>query len=701
MPSSKGTSGIAVRHPNHSPGNDYDLGGQWVSNAMPARSWTTADTFEFAMMFKDGNNPPTTFITHLSIRVFNAAGDTEVGVLFEGEVNASAWISSFRSRHCDGIALQNSVNMPEYGHLVVEIGGYATYDATYGGDMLVGEGTSTALPLNDTETNTDLYPWIAFTYGGAGGYTLACDGGSYSLTGTALTPKRDGKIVPEAGSYALTGQAAGVYYGHATKIYLPSSGAAPVTPSTWNHANQAATTYTLPGVLAKGTTALTSRTTATGTTSPYTRAVMRYVIGPLAATEIAGTVNAVMRCSESTTGANATMSIAVKIITPGGADRAVLLAATASDLLSGVQEFSTSLYGRRAWNVSEVRPIPLTAQTPTAGDYLVIELGFRSATTTTRDVVMRHGDNAANDMVDEDGSNLNDYAPWVEFSANIGWPTAYTLACDGGSYGLTGQVMTPKRDGQIVSGAGSYSLAGQDAGVYYGRAIDADGGSYAITGSNASLLRAALLALGSGAYALTGSDAAVLLGRLLSTEAGTYVLTGAAIAALYGRAIDADAGAYVITGQDAALLRAARLAVEAGTYVLTGQDVTLTYVPGAGAYILSCSSGTYAIVGGDAGLRRDARIAPEAGTYTLTGQAAATLLGRLVNAGAGAYVLTGQDVTLTYVPGVGAYLLSCEGGTYATAGSNLNLIYSGEAGVLKRWTGTAWVNVNVIVLYGG
>lgn len=446
MPSSKGTSGIAARHPNHSPGNDYDLGGQWVSNAMPARSWTTADTFEFAMMFKDGNNPPTTFITHLSIRVFNAAGDTEVGVLFEGQVNASAWISSFRSRHCDGIALQNSVNMPEYGHLVVEIGGYATYDATYGGDMVVGEGTSTALPLNDTETNTDLYPWIAFTYGGAGGYTLACDGGSYALTGTALTPKRDGKIVPDGGSYALTGQI---------------------------------------------------------------------------------------------------------------------------------------------------------------------------------------------------------------------------------------------------------------AGVYYGRAIDADSGSYAITGSNASLLRAALLALGSGAYALTGSDAAVLLGRLLSTEAGTYVLTGAAIAALYGRAIDADAGAYVITGQDAALLRAARLAVEAGTYVLTGQDVTLTYVPGAGAYILSCSSGTYAIVGGDAGLRRDARIAPEAGTYTLTGQAAATLLGRLVNAGAGAYVLTGQDVTLTYVPGVGAYLLSCEGGTYATAGSNLNLIYSGEAGVLKRWTGTAWVNVNVIVLYGG
>ena len=118
----------------------------------------------------------------------------------------------------------------------------------------------------------------------------------------------------------------------ATRIYLPSSGAAPVTPSTWNHANQAASTYTCAGVLTKGSTAMTSRTTASGTTNPYTRAVMRYVIGPLADVEISGTVNAVMRASEANGDANATMSIAVKIIQPDGTDRSVLLAAIASDL---------------------------------------------------------------------------------------------------------------------------------------------------------------------------------------------------------------------------------------------------------------------------------------------------------------------------------------------------------------------------------
>lgn len=204
----------------------------------------------------------------------------------------------------------------------------------------------------------------------------------------------------------------------ATRIYLPSSGTPAVTPSTWNHANQAGTTYTLPGVLAKGTTALTSRTTATGTTSPYTRGVMRYVIGPLTATEISGTVNAVLRCSESNNAANATMSIAVKIIQPDGTDRAVLLAATASDSAASPREFTTTLGTRRAFNAAETSPIPLTAQTPTTGDYLVIELGFRSASTTTYNVVMQHGDDSTSDLPYADG-NTSAYAPWVEFSGDL------------------------------------------------------------------------------------------------------------------------------------------------------------------------------------------------------------------------------------------------------------------------------------------
>ena len=203
-----------------------------------------------------------------------------------------------------------------------------------------------------------------------------------------------------------------------TRIYLPSSGSAPVTPSTWNFPYQVTTTYTLPGVLAKGTTALTSRTSATGTTSPRLSGVMRYVIGPLSAGSIAGTVNLAMMCSESNAGADTTLAIAVKIIQPGGADRAVLLAAVGSDLETSPTELTTTLSTRRAYSLTEVRPIPLTTQSATAGDYLVIEIGFRSATTVSRSIVQRHGDNSANDLADGDGAT-NDYAPWVDFSQTL------------------------------------------------------------------------------------------------------------------------------------------------------------------------------------------------------------------------------------------------------------------------------------------
>lgn len=178
----------------------------------------------------------------------------------------------------------------------------------------------------------------------------------------------------------------------------------------------------------------------------------------------------------------------------------------------------------------------------------------------------------------------------------------YTLACEGGSYTLTGQDLTPKRDGKIAAEAGSYALTDQVAGIYYGRAIDAE----------------------AGAYILTGAEAAALYGRAIDADAGAYVVTGTDAALLRAARLALDAGAYTITGQDAALIRAAKLVLDAGAYVLTGQAVTLTYVPGAGAYILSCESGTYAIAGQDA----------------------AALIDRLLSAGAGAYVIAGQDAAL-------------------------------------------------------
>jgi hypothetical protein len=148
---------------------------------------------------------------------------------------------------------------------------------------------------------------------------------------------------------------------------------------------------------------------------------MRYVWGPLAAVQISGTVSTAMRCSESSGSANAQFSMAVKLIQPGGADRSVLLAATSSDSAAAPYELTTSLSVKRVYTSAEAYPVTLTSQTPTAGDYLVVELGFRYGSTTGYNIVLRHGDPRGTvDCVDTVG-DTNDYIPWIEFSNNLPW----------------------------------------------------------------------------------------------------------------------------------------------------------------------------------------------------------------------------------------------------------------------------------------
>ncbi len=152
--------------------------------------------------------------------------------------------------------------------------------------------------------------------------------------------------------------------------------------------------------------------------NPSAQGVVRYVIGPLAAQTISGTVKVQMRGSESNAGANATGATAIKIIKPDGTDRSVLLAQTASDSATVGNEFKTSLTNATFKNVAEIAAMILTPQTSTAGDYLVIELGFRSATTTPRTVNLSYGDNSSTDLP-EDTTTTTANNPWVEFSADI------------------------------------------------------------------------------------------------------------------------------------------------------------------------------------------------------------------------------------------------------------------------------------------
>jgi hypothetical protein len=203
-----------------------------------------------------------------------------------------------------------------------------------------------------------------------------------------------------------------------TKFYLPSAGDPLITPSSWEFDYQIASPLTLAGRLETIATTMTSKTAATGTTSGRRQGVARWVIGPLAAQTISGTIQAVMRVQESNAAANAQLAIAAKIIQPDGSNRAVLLNEISSDSATSPYEFTTSLASKLAYNASEGQPISLTSGDAEAGDFLVIEIGFRSATTTSYTLTFRVGDSAASDLTYGYGET-NDYNPWVQFSADI------------------------------------------------------------------------------------------------------------------------------------------------------------------------------------------------------------------------------------------------------------------------------------------
>src|ERR1043166_2545424 len=217
----------------------------------------------------------------------------------------------------------------------------------------------------------------------------------------------------------------------ATRIYTKVSGTVGVTPSTWNFAAQI-NPVTVPGTTTKNDgSAMTSKTETISTTSPHNDAFGRTIYGPLETQTISGTIKGQMRGSESNAGANATLGLAVKLVQPGGTDRSVLLAQTASDSATAGHELTTVLTNMSFQDAAESASLSLTSQNATRGDYLVIEWGIRTANTTTaRTVTLSYGNDNATDLP-EDTSTTTANNPWWELSATL------TLAAGTGDVSLT------------------------------------------------------------------------------------------------------------------------------------------------------------------------------------------------------------------------------------------------------------------------
>jgi len=204
---------------------------------------------------------------------------------------------------------------------------------------------------------------------------------------------------------------------------------------------------------------------------------------------------------------------------------------------------------------------------------------------------------------------------------------SYTLACEAGSYTLTGTDTTfeVKRNYVLDCEAGSYTLTGTDctltAQFHYSLVCEA--GSYTYTGTDISFgnTTAYTLVCEAGSYSLTGSDIsfAVQHNYTFVCEAGSYSLTGtdSDLVLLRNYILACSAGTYSLTGTNAALTSARTMALEAGSYTLTGTNADLYR-----ALVMACEAGTYALTGTGVDFVKALIMALGEGSYALTGTGA-------------------------------------------------------------------------------
>ncbi len=257
-----------------------------------------------------------------------------------------------------------------------------------------------------------------------------------------------------------------------TRIYLPSSRETRISPAfdaSWGLTTGADRVRAVVGL--RSGTGMASKSTAEASATPVNVLSRQYIVGPLKAVEISGTVKGRIRAQEANADADYRAQIVIRVLSSDGGTVRGTLRAADTEALSN--EFGTSLTNR-AFPLATLEPQALSPVTAQAGDWLVIEIGYRShnAHTTSRNGTFRYGDSASSDLP-EDETSTSDYNPWIEFSQDIAIQeieTRQVLGEVAGSY--DGPIEVRQVLGEV---AGSYDgpievrqVLGEVAGSYDG-----------------------------------------------------------------------------------------------------------------------------------------------------------------------------------------------------------------------------------------
>jgi hypothetical protein len=212
----------------------------------------------------------------------------------------------------------------------------------------------------------------------------------------------------------------------ATRLYLPSTSAAvPFTPAFEDGAWERDSGAFVARVIgtSKTDTALTTLSAVFGAT---TTTQTRYYCGVTDTLDVGQTVSGtfsmvVGKCAETTTGGDAHLAFAARVVTGLGVHRATLATVMATST-----EFA--LVASAATRIHNA--VAVSSFAADAGDRIVIEIGIHGVTPANETMQMRVGDPIATADFALTAALTTDLVPWCEFDANLTFGTPVVSSLD-------------------------------------------------------------------------------------------------------------------------------------------------------------------------------------------------------------------------------------------------------------------------------
>lgn len=161
---------------------------------------------------------------------------------------------------------------------------------------------------------------------------------------------------------------------------------------------------------------------STQNTGTYDVAWAQFISAPLAAQTISGTVKGQLQARENNADADMRAQIVIRVITADGTTVVGTLLASDGAALSSEFGSSSVTETNRKFPLAASSPAALTSTGVSAGDRLVVEVGYRAHNTlnAARTGVMGYGSGGSSgDLPEDETQTGSTWAPWLEFSGTI------------------------------------------------------------------------------------------------------------------------------------------------------------------------------------------------------------------------------------------------------------------------------------------